>query len=148
MGHSIYEDKHNKYNNTRLYESVVQIGLPSYRVKHKNDTSLPKYYDDKAFMRADTTGNIPKSTAYIHAIKILWYNDHMTNKVCEKCGESARCCLVYHHINPNTKVSKDRSISIMIRCKDVTIPEIIEEINTQCILLCKNCHSKIHSGIL
>lgn len=58
------------------------------------------------------------------------------------CDENEPCCLDYHHIDPSGKVG---NISKLSRSRDwVTI---INEIN-KCILLCANCHRKLHRGVL
>ena len=104
---------------------------------------LPHHYDDNAYMAADTTGSIFKSTKY----KRDWYERYMVNKVCTICNESARCCLEHHHKDPTSKVDTSRSISKMIDSKYVTIDNIMDEMKL-CILLCKNCHTKVHAGVL
>lgn len=59
---------------------------------------------------------------------------------CEKCGESAIVCLDFHHVDPLTKsfeLSKPGTHSW---------ETILEEIE-KCIVVCKNCHAKIHAGV-
>lgn len=73
-------------------------------------------------------------------------NKKFVNKIkkkskCAICGESESCCLEFHHIDPSTKVD---SIMNMLNEPEETL---INEIK-KCILLCSNCHKKIHAGIL
>ena len=65
----------------------------------------------------------------------------MKDKCCIICGESARECLDWHHINPHNKVDR---ISRMNK-QDKEISLVLEEIN-KCIVVCSNCHRKIHAN--
>lgn len=60
---------------------------------------------------------------------------------CAICGESEPCCLEFHHINPETKVD---SIMNMLNEPEETLVEELKK----CIILCSNCHKKIHAKIL
>lgn len=60
---------------------------------------------------------------------------------CVVCGEKHTPCLDFHHIDPNVK--------------DFTVGEafgkygskrVVEEAR-KCAVVCKNCHTKIHSGV-
>lgn len=68
-----------------------------------------------------------------------WFNNYKKELKCSNCGESDICCLDFHHINPN---EKEKAISEMISC---SIDKIKEEIN-KCIVLCANCHRKLHNN--
>ena len=62
---------------------------------------------------------------------------------CSVCPEDDPCCLDFHHLNPE---EKEISISNAINSgwsKD----RILKEIN-KCIILCSNCHRKLHAGKL
>lgn len=59
---------------------------------------------------------------------------------CFNCGENEACCLDFHHINPEDKI---RNVSDWIRRKSKK--RIIEEIN-KCIIVCSNCHRRLHYG--
>lgn len=71
-----------------------------------------------------------KDLVYIHGGK------------CAICGYD-RCvwALCFHHIDPNTK---DFNISNS-HCRSIE-KDIIE--SKKCILICQNCHSEIHSGLV
>ncbi len=59
---------------------------------------------------------------------------------CCICGESAKCCLEFHHI-------KDKLFNISQSVSHLPTSLFIKEIN-KCICVCKNCHSKIHNNII
>lgn len=65
--------------------------------------------------------------------------DAKTNRKCLFCDENEFVCLDFHHIDKTTKevdVSQARSIR-----------EVTEEIK-KCIVVCSNCHRKLHAGII
>ena len=71
-----------------------------------------------------------------------WYNELKSALICTVCSESTPECLVFHHIDPTTKIA---SISSMIRSV-ASKQDIITEIN-KCVVLCHNCHVKAHIRI-
>jgi len=68
-----------------------------------------------------------KAEEYIQKIK----------KKCEFCPENDIACLVFHHVN---KHEKEYEIS---RMKALSLKTIQKEID-KCIVLCSNCHMKLH----
>jgi hypothetical protein len=56
------------------------------------------------------------------------------------CGESNSCCLSFHHKNGDKK----GNISDMVN-RAYSIKRIQAEID-KCIVLCLNCHTKLHNG--
>jgi 5-methylcytosine-specific restriction endonuclease McrA len=59
---------------------------------------------------------------------------------CAHCGESHPATLVIHHIDPATKTRSFRGKGWAE--SDIT-PEFVQELAT-CLLLCANCHAKVH----
>lgn len=59
---------------------------------------------------------------------------------CKYCKEKEPCCLDFHHPG-----EKDREVSAWIRLKSKQ--KLYEEI-ARCIVICSNCHRKVHAGIL
>lgn len=58
---------------------------------------------------------------------------------CKRCGESDSCCLDFHHLNPK---HKDDVVSAMVG-QGVGWIRIMKEVR-RCIVVCRNCHAKIH----
>lgn len=60
---------------------------------------------------------------------------------CEKCGYN-RCiaALHFHHINPDVK-------EFNISGRSISFERMRPELD-KCILVCANCHSEIHNGII
>ena len=61
---------------------------------------------------------------------------------CVRCDENYRQCLEFHHINPE---EKDFAISGALSRTGWN--NMIEEIS-KCVVLCGNCHTKVHGGAL
>lgn len=59
---------------------------------------------------------------------------------CKICAEGDTSCLDFHHINP---ADKDRTISELIQMKNEK--RLMAEIK-KCVVLCANCHRKLHAG--
>lgn len=67
-------------------------------------------------------------------------DDFKKKHPCERCGESDICCLDFHHLNPDEKdfeIGNTRNIG--------SERKILKEIS-KCIILCANCHRKLHAG--
>lgn len=61
---------------------------------------------------------------------------------CSYCDEKSFCCLEFHHFDPS---EKEHAISSLYARKNGD--KIYNEL-TKCIVVCCNCHKKIHSGII
>jgi len=58
---------------------------------------------------------------------------------CSLCDEKDVCCLDFHHLDPSTK-----TYTICVMLHDCfSWKRIIKEIN-KCVILCSNCHRKLH----
>lgn len=63
---------------------------------------------------------------------------------CLLCGEIDATCLDLHHREP---AEKTNSLPRMIRMGKPTEAEVRDEI-AKCVVLCANCHRKVHAGSL
>lgn len=61
---------------------------------------------------------------------------------CLFCSESTPICLDFHHINPE---DKKYEVSTLVSAGNMI--KVYEEIS-KCILICSNCHRKLHAGLL
>jgi hypothetical protein len=68
-----------------------------------------------------------------------WFSDFKSELYCVECGESHPSCLQFHHMD---KKSKEFDISRMVQ-QGYSIERILSEIE-KCVVLCANCHFKIH----
>ena len=72
------------------------------------------------------------------------FMEYKQTKQCLHCGEKDHVCLEFHHIDPRTK---DIEPSQMVHNKSWTLGRIIEYLETTCLVLCSNCHKKIHRDL-
>ena len=69
-----------------------------------------------------------------------WFNEYKQNLKCSECGETHPACLEFHHTDPKRK---DFGIAEAICQLNLGKDKILEEIN-KCVVLCSNCHKKLH----
>jgi 5-methylcytosine-specific restriction endonuclease McrA len=62
---------------------------------------------------------------------------------CQICSEGTMCCLDFHHTNPK---SKDINPGDMVG-SGWSWERMMKEID-KCIVLCANCHRKVHANII
>jgi len=62
---------------------------------------------------------------------------------CKCCDEKEPICLEFHHTNPN---EKDFNVADALK-SGLSFTGIIREAE-KCIVVCSNCHKKIHAGII
>lgn len=73
----------------------------------------------------------------------VWFAGYKSHLKCLNCGEKTGACLDFHHLDSN---EKDRSLSLSIKWgwgKN----RIKKEID-KCVVLCSNCHRKLHAGLI
>jgi len=70
---------------------------------------------------------------------VAWFNGLKCTLTCSKCPESDPSCLVFHHVDPTVKRA---TVASMVRSKS-SKQEILDEI-AKCVVLCSNCHLKLH----
>ena len=66
-------------------------------------------------------------------------NNIKQQSTCKFCPEKDPCCLDFHHLDSN---QKDESIAYLVGIK--SRERLMKEIE-KCIVVCANCHRKIHS---
>ena len=65
--------------------------------------------------------------------------DYKNEHPCTLCRESDPCCLSFHHANPNEKIDSVYKLA-KAPC---SLGRLVQEIN-KCIMLCENCHRRLH----
>lgn len=69
------------------------------------------------------------------------YNNYKQQLQCSCCPEKEPCCLEFHH-----KDGKQKDFNLAIAAAyGYSWDRILEEIE-KCIVVCSNCHKKIHKG--
>ena len=73
----------------------------------------------------------------------LWFARYKATLRCLFCGEGSAICLDFHHKDPSTKKG---AVANLVRDKR-PIHEVEAEI-AKCIVVCRNCHAKLHAGAI
>ena len=71
----------------------------------------------------------------------MWLSEYKRNIFCIVCGENHPGCLDFHHQNPRNKMD---TVSDLVS-RGYGRRTILQEIE-KCIVVCKNCHVKLHDG--
>lgn len=77
-----------------------------------------------------------RNRSKVHRLKIYQIVNNIKKSGCCKCGEKDIACLDFHHIN-----NKIKSISSLIANENL---DLINKEIQKCIILCANCHRKLH----
>ena len=109
-------------------------GLQTF-CKQCNKAYLKKYYAD------DKQAQFDRNSRYKQKLRKA-FQQYKAKQQCVFCGEKTPCCLDFHHIDPS---QKDFTISNAIdtKAKDILWQEV-----EKCIVVCANCHRKLHNGLL
>jgi hypothetical protein len=78
-----------------------------------------------------------RNSKQCHEARKAFVQEQKLGKVCAHCGESNIRLLVFHHVDPATKLFE---VGPSYRDNQAILDEI-----AKCILLCKSCHSKHHN---
>lgn len=98
----------------------------------QREYKLKYYYNHKETHYERNKKTKQKITDYI--------NDYKKTHPCLKCGESTIECLDFHHLgNKEIEVAKLKGYGSLNKVKN----EI-----SKCIVLCANCHRKLHAGTI
>ena len=90
----------------------------------------------------DNKSDYLQSSAAYKAKVRAWYTNLKSTLSCEHCGEDHPAVLQFHHTDPS---QKDFEISRVIS-SGPSIERIEAEI-AKCIVLCANCHFKLHYNL-
>lgn len=72
-----------------------------------------------------------------------WFKKFLENKCCTICKESDSATFDFHHLDPN---KKEHNIG-KLAGTTYSIKKLQKELE-KCVLLCSNCHRKVHAGTL
>ena len=105
------------------------------RIEYNRKWNRQHYLKNTAAEKARTSARRNMLKKYIQSLK--------QNKQCFFCTENEPVCLDFHHKN-----AKEKSFSLANAYVDgLAISKIDCEVK-KCVLLCANCHRKVHTGKL
>lgn len=96
-------------------------------------------YNRKYYQEGEKTNQLKRVKANNKIVREK-YNEWKNDKSCSNCEESANECLELHHLDPSLK---EGAPSQIIGSKGWKA--FLKEAE-KCIILCSNCHKKVHSG--
>lgn len=94
-------------------------------------------YGNKYYKQVDREKQINRATANVKKV-VDQYRDWKSQQHCLVCGEDSPECLDLHHLDPSVKDLNPSAAKFYGRKK------LNEEIK-KCVIVCANCHRKIHS---
>lgn len=76
------------------------------------------------------------------AEKRRWWTEYKATLRCEQCGENHPSCLDFHHKDPD-----DKDINLaQVAFRGWSVARIEKEL-AKCMVLCSNCHRKLHDKL-
>lgn len=119
-------DDYNIRSSTKKLNTICKFCEREYKLKH--------YYNNKEshFIRNNKTNKKLKQIVL----------EYKLNNSCKVCNETHPACLDFHHLDPKLKTKE-----IGVIMKWGSSKKLLEEID-KCIILCSNCHRKLHAGVI
>lgn len=74
---------------------------------------------------------------------ITWLHERKRGRACAVCAEGHPACLQFHHREPHEKRA---NVSQLAR-RGVALETLQREV-AKCVLLCANCHAKLHWSVV
>ena len=93
----------------------------------------------KSYKQSPEKAKAAGSKRYTEKYRVLC--EYKTSRGCCKCGETYANCLEFHHTDP---AQKEFEVS---ESMNRNIDHIMTEIE-KCVILCSNCHRKVHGGLI
>ncbi len=105
--------------------------------------SCRKEIDRESYLKSDIKKNNNIKNKLKYKKECLSLIKKEKEKGCFICKESEHCVLDFHHLDPSTKEQNIADYA----SKGYSPKRIALEIE-KCIILCSNCHRKVHAKIL
>lgn len=116
----------------KIYTEEERIARRREQNRKSYEKNKEKY---KAYYRSKS-GRIKKNARRYELRRLSEFEQWKRTLCCTKCGENHPACIEFHHLDPSTK---EHGISYLRNSKK----KLAEELK-KCIVLCSNCHKKLH----
>lgn len=115
-----------------------------YKAKRRPDgvsSNCKKCHDSRNKVRQIANPEIYRALRNTTKLRALdRYNEWKAQQKCTMCPEDDPACLDLHHLDPTEKEATLASVS-----RSWSWEKMEQEIK-KCIVVCRNCHAKIHAG--
>jgi len=115
--------------------------VPDHVDKDQEEWNELSYHTQYYHCNEDRRETMRENSAQRRKDKKEWLNDLKESEGCHFCSVDTAICLDFHH-----QGDKDANISRLVT-SDYSKEKIKEEIS-KCIVICANCHRKLHAGII
>jgi len=122
--------------NCKVEKNIDEFALSKGKVREKCKDCLKQYMNDH--YKSNKKKYFDYATKRSNELRD-WYKNLKKTLCCEKCKENHPAVLEFHHTDPKLK---DFSIADALWHK-LSKTKIENEIS-KCIVLCSNCHRKLH----
>jgi predicted HNH restriction endonuclease len=106
--------------------------------KCKRETNKQWYKKNTAYQKKKVKARNKK---YANEMR-NWFKEYKSTLKCLLCSEDCSACLEFHHKDEN----KEFNIGYTASGGRVSFNKLKAEIE-KCVVLCSNCHKKVHAGI-
>jgi len=110
-------------------ERLARKKEQSKKSYQKNKEKYQKYYQSNA-------AKLKRNARNYELKRLSEFEQWKRTLSCSKCGENHPACIEFHHVDPS---KKEKTISYLRNSKK----KLQEELK-KCIVLCANCHRKLH----
>jgi hypothetical protein len=73
----------------------------------------------------------------------VWFAEYKAHLRCANCGETTAACLDFHHLD-----NRNKDITLSLSVKWGWGRDRIKREIDKCVVLCSNCHRKLHAGLI
>ena len=139
--HLLNKEKINNYNRLRYHDNREENVLKAKIYRMDNSEEIKESRRIRYIKNKDKWLTASKKSGDIRfKINRKWFEDYKKTLTCTHCNENSHECIEFHHINRETK---DYNISGMMR---MSREKFVEELS-KCVVLCANCHRKVHAKL-
>jgi len=124
---------------TSNYRDEVPENVDKTQEEWENLSYHAQYY----YLNEERQENIRRRQKERRHSKKAFLEAEKKQRGCYFCGLDESCCLDWHHVEPE---NKEKNLSRMA-ASDYSKESMRKEME-KCIVICANCHRKLHEGII
>ncbi|AGM11398.1 HNH endonuclease [Halogranum tailed virus 1] len=122
-------------------EDQYQEQVPNHVDKSQEEWDELSYHTQYYYAKEGRKEQIREQENKRRREKAEYINTYKSERGCINCDEDVACALDLHHVD-----NKEHNIS-KLRADDASYERIDKELE-KCVVICANCHRKLHNGII